>query len=213
MEPLVLERALTAHCVVGRSGADKFLEGSEAHARIVDLGLDGEMLADVPTAERAPLTHSGLEVVAIAVDGCEVKTALEAPVELCLRRSLERESAYERKRYQQFFHYCMFLFFLMVHAPSEARALRVLYPCVFKWKARRRGAATFQGANVCIYFCIAICGSEGRQVYYAKMRVASASVGKKSMKVVAWTWRALGLGRFGIDDLVVDKNFSREGAS
>lgn len=161
VEPLILEGALAAHGIVGWSGADKFLEGAEAHARIVDLGLDGEVLTDVPTAERAPLTHAGLEVVAIAIDGCEVKTALEAPVELCLRRSLERESAYERKRYQQFFHYCMFLFFLMVHTPSWAQALRVLYPCVFRWKAGRRVAATFQGANVCIYFCIAICGGEG----------------------------------------------------
>lgn len=131
MEPLILEGSLTAHGVVSRRRTDKFLEGAEAHARIVDLGLDGEVLSDIPTAECAPLTHAGLEVVAIAVDCCKVKTALEAPVELCLRRSLERESAYERKRYQQFFHYCMFLFFLMVQAPSEARALRVLYPCVF----------------------------------------------------------------------------------
>lgn len=50
VKPLVLERALAAHSVVSRRGTDKFLEGAEAHARIVDLGLDGEVFSDVPTA-------------------------------------------------------------------------------------------------------------------------------------------------------------------
>lgn len=38
------------------------------------------------------------------------------------------------------------------------------------------------------------------------MRVASASVGKKSMKVERPAWRARGCGRLGVAGLVVDKN-------
>ncbi len=50
VEPLILQGALATHRVVRRGGTHKLLEGAKTHTGVEHLGLNGEMVAYLPTA-------------------------------------------------------------------------------------------------------------------------------------------------------------------
>ena len=122
---LLVEVVLASVIGVLREPLDGLAERADTHPGIEQLGLERNVLIEIPTSEDAPLPHTRLDVVRVTVISSEVDTTFEAPMELSLRRRAHREEADERQRCQQFFHY----FFLRIYKPDSRKALRAATGC------------------------------------------------------------------------------------